>query len=57
MSTVEVHVPDIGDLDSVKEIDVLVAAGDQIAVDDSSITVESCNVTIEIPSFSSGLMQ
>lgn len=57
MSTVEVHVPDIGDFDSVEVIEVLVAAGDQIAVEDSLITVESDKATMEIPSPVSGIVQ
>jgi len=38
---VKVKVPDIGDFDSVEIIEVLVSVGDQIAVEDSLITVES----------------
>lgn len=57
MSTIEVHVPDIGDFDSVEVIEVLVAAGDQIAVEDSLITVESDKATMEIPSPVSGIVQ
>ena len=57
MSTVEVHVPDIGDFDSVEVIEVLVAAGDNVAVEDSLITVESDKATMEIPSSVSGIVQ
>jgi len=57
MSTVEVYVPDIGDFDTVEVIEVLVAAGDQIAVEDSLITVESDKATMEIPSPVSGIVQ
>ena len=57
MSTVEVHVPDIGDFDSVEVIEVLVAVGDQIAEEDSLITVESDKATMEIPSPVSGIIQ
>lgn len=57
MSTVEVHVPDIGDFDAVEVIEVLVAAGDQIAEEDSLITVESDKATMEIPSPVSGIIQ
>ena len=54
MSTVEVKVPDIGDFDSVEIIEVLVAVGDQVAEEDSLITVESDKATMEIPSPVSG---
>jgi len=57
MSTVEVHVPDIGDFDAVEVIEVLVAAGDTIAEEDSLITVESDKATMEIPSSVSGIIQ
>ncbi len=57
MSTIEIHVPDIGDFDSVEVIEVLVAAGDQIAEEDSLITVESDKATMEIPSPVSGIIQ
>jgi len=54
MSTIEVHVPDIGDFDSVEIIEVLVAVGDKVAVEDSLITVESDKATMEIPSPTAG---
>jgi len=57
MSTVEVKVPDIGDFDNVEIIEVLVAAGDQIAEEDSLITVETDKATMEIPSPVSGIIQ
>ncbi len=57
MSTIEIHVPDIGDFDSVEVIEVLVAAGDTIAEEDSLITVESDKATMEIPSPVSGIVQ
>jgi len=54
MSTIEVKVPNIGDFDSVEIIEILVAVGDQIAEEDSLITVESDKASMEIPSPSSG---
>lgn len=57
MSTVEVHVPDIGDFDSVEIIEVLVAEGDQINEEDSLITVESDKASMEIPSPVSGIVK
>jgi pyruvate dehydrogenase E2 component (dihydrolipoamide acetyltransferase) len=46
----EVVVPDIGEFDSVEVIEVLVAAGDRIDVEQSLITLESDKATMEIPS-------
>ncbi|MEP7140400.1 MAG: dihydrolipoyllysine-residue acetyltransferase [Caldimonas sp.] len=52
--TVEVVVPDIGDFDEVSVIEVLVKAGDVVAVDQSLITVESDKASMEIPSSAAG---
>jgi len=54
---VEVKVPDIGDFDSVEIIEVLVAVGDQIAEEDSIITVESDKASMEIPSSHAGTVK
>jgi len=48
--TQEILIPDIGDFDTVEVIEVLVTAGDSIAVEDSVITVESDKASMEIPS-------
>ena len=50
----EVHLPDIGDFDAVEVIEVLVAEGDQVAKEDSLITLESDKATMEIPSPANG---
>ncbi len=57
MSTIEVHVPDIGDFDAVEIIEVLVSAGDSVAEEDSLITVESDKASMEIPSPVSGTVK
>jgi len=44
-----VLVPDIGDFDGVEVIEILVAAGDRIEVEDSLVTLESDKASIEIP--------
>ena len=54
MSIKEIVVPDIGDFDSVEVIEVLVAEGDIIQVEDSLITVESDKASMEIPSSEAG---
>ncbi len=51
---IEVQVPDIGDFDQVEVIEVLVAVGDSIEVEDSLITVESDKASMEIPSSVNG---
>ena len=54
---IEIKVPDIGDFDQVEIIEVLVAAGDSIAEEDSLITVESDKASMEIPSPSAGVIK
>ena len=50
MATIEVRVPDIGDMDKAEVIELLVAPGDTVAVEDSLLTVESDKASLEIPS-------
>ncbi len=46
----EVRVPDVGDVDNVTVAEILVAAGDEVAVDASLIAVESDKASMEVPS-------
>jgi len=50
VSTVEVRVPDIGDSKDVAVVDVLVAPGAEIRVDDPLITLESEKASMDVPS-------
>jgi len=54
MSTHEVKVPDIGGFSDVPVIDVLVKAGDIVAVEDSLVTLESDKATMDVPSPAAG---
>ena len=54
MSIKEIVVPDIGDFDSVEVIELLVAEGDEVQVEDSLITVESDKASMEIPCSEAG---
>jgi len=54
---VEVTLPDIGDFDQVDIIEVLVAPGDRIKVEQSLITLESDKATMEIPSPQAGTVK
>ncbi len=49
MSRVEVRVPDIGEFEGVEVIEILVAPGDTVEVEQSLITLESDKATMEIP--------
>jgi len=57
MSLMEVKVPDIGDFKEVEVIEVLVKAGDTVALDQSLITVESDKASMEIPSSAAGVIK
>ena len=46
MAVQEIKVPDIGDFSNVPVIEILVAAGDSVAVDDPLITLESDKATM-----------
>ncbi|AFL75276.1 dihydrolipoyllysine-residue acetyltransferase [Thiocystis violascens] len=58
MATVEeILLPDIGDFSNVEVIEILVAPGDRIEVEQSVLTLESEKATIEIPSPKSGVVK
>lgn len=57
MALVEVKVPDIGDLDEVAVIELLVKPGDTVAAEQSLITVESDKASMEIPSSTPGVVK
>ena len=50
----EVKVPDIGDFDEVPVIEVLVGPGDEVAVEDPLVVLESDKATMEVPSPAAG---
>ena len=54
---IEVKVPDIGDYDDVPVIELLVAVGDRVAVDQGLVTLESDKATMEVPSPAAGVVK
>lgn len=54
MALIELKVPDIGDFDEVEVIELLVAAGDAVKLEQSLLTVESDKASMEIPSSATG---
>ncbi len=56
-SSIEVKVPDIGGYDDVPVIEVLVAVGDSVAVDQGLVTLESDKATMEVPSTAAGVVR
>jgi len=51
-----IKVPDIGDVNDVEVIEVLVSVGDTVALEDSLVTVESDKASMEIPAPVSGVI-
>ena len=53
----EILVPDIGDFSDVDVIDVLVAVGDTVSIDDPLITLESDKASMDIPAPAGGVVK
>ena len=53
----KIHIPNIGDFDSVEVIEIMVKVGDKINIEDSLITVESDKASMDIPSPASGIIK
>ncbi|MEH6502336.1 MAG: dihydrolipoyllysine-residue acetyltransferase [Cycloclasticus sp.] len=56
-SLVDVAVPDIGDFDAVEVIEVLVAVGDVVELEQALLTLESDKASMEIPSSAAGTIE
>ena len=54
--TLEVRVPDLGTDDKVDVVEILVAAGESVAVDDGLITLESDKASMDVPSPAAGVV-
>ncbi|MGZ4169429.1 MAG: dihydrolipoyl dehydrogenase [Solirubrobacteraceae bacterium] len=53
----EVRVPDIGDFDDVPVIEILVSVGDEVAVEDPLVTLESDKATMDVPAPFAGIVK
>ncbi|NOQ69299.1 MAG: hypothetical protein GQ573_04235, partial [Gammaproteobacteria bacterium] len=53
----DILVPDIGDFEGVEVIEILVAAGDSINLEDAIVSLESDKAAMEIPSPYSGIVK
>jgi dihydrolipoamide dehydrogenase len=54
VSELEIRVPDIGDFADVPVIEILVSPGDEVAVEDPLVSLESDKATMDVPSPSAG---
>jgi len=57
MSTVQIQVPDVGSDSEVEVIEILVSEGDNIAIDDPVVVLESDKASIEVPATAAGVIQ
>ncbi len=53
---ISVEVPDIGDFDEVPIIEILVSPGDEVALDDPLLTLESDKATMDVPAPFAGVV-
>ena len=51
------EVPDLGDFDDVEVIEVHIAAGDKVNVDDELVTLETDKATMDVPSIVAGTIE
>jgi dihydrolipoamide dehydrogenase len=56
-SLIEIRVPDLGDIDDVSVVEVLVSVGDDVSVDDGLVTLESDKASMDIPSTAAGTIK
>jgi pyruvate dehydrogenase E2 component (dihydrolipoamide acetyltransferase) len=56
-NTIEIKVPDIGDFSDIPVIELLVAEGDRVEVEDSLVSLESDKATMEVPSPAAGIIR
>jgi dihydrolipoamide dehydrogenase len=56
-TTLDVLVPDIGDFTDVPVVEVIVAAGDEVAADDPLVVLESDKASMEIPAPQAGTVK
>ena len=57
MPTIDIKVPDIGDVKDVAVIELLVQPGDTVKLEQSLVTVESDKASMEIPSSAAGVVK
>jgi len=56
-NTMDIIIPEIGDSENVEIIELLVAAGEAVSVDDSLLTLESDKASMEVPATHAGVIE
>ena len=54
MATIEIKIPDIGDFSDVEVIEIMVNEGDEIAVEDPLVTLETDKAAMDVPATQAG---
>ncbi|MBX2825537.1 MAG: dihydrolipoyllysine-residue acetyltransferase [Gammaproteobacteria bacterium] len=54
---IDITIPDIGDVESVEIIEILVSVGDTVVTDDSLVTLESDKASMEVPATAAGVIK
>ena len=57
MSSIEIKIPDIGTDEKVDVVEVLVAQGESVKVDDGLVTLESDKASMDVPSTHAGVVE
>ena len=57
MATEKVTIPDFGDVQEITVVEVYVAVGDEVAVEDALVALESEKAVMDIPSTAAGIVQ
>ncbi|MFN2354600.1 MAG: 2-oxo acid dehydrogenase subunit E2 [Desulfopila sp.] len=57
MATEKVAIPDFGDVQEITVVEVYVAVGDEVAVEDALVALESEKAVMDIPSTAAGIVQ
>jgi len=56
-NSIDIVVPDLGDFDSVEVIEVLASSGDQVALEDGLITLETDKASFDVPAPHDGIIE
>jgi len=56
-SLLEIQVPDLGEVDEVEVVEVLVEPGDNVEVDEGLVTLESDKASMDVPSTAAGVVK
>ena len=56
-SLLEIRVPDLGEIDEVDVVEILVEAGDSVEVNDGLVTLESDKASMDVPTNAAGVVK